>query len=376
MPYLPLLLPVLFAVSLTLLLNHFLHSLAWAGLLAVITWPLYQRLLRHGWSRVASAGILVGALVISFVGPSVFLFDTLRTELFTVQQFLGELNQTGVPAPDWLSRLPVVAAEPVLKWWQEHLAVPGGLHALIRTTLGDLTPYLSSNVGSVGSTILANALYLFLTLLTLFVLFVEGPAVVRYADHAGERLIPKQYPVLRRLLPLSVRGTALGLCSVAILEGVVLGIAYAIAGAPAPVLLGVITGYMALIPGGAPLSFTLVSLFLLAQGDATAALGLFSWGAFELFLVDKFLRPRLIGRRVELPFLAVLFGLLGGVSTLGMLGLFVGPFLMAVLFWWLRGGHIEPLEEPSATPSRGPEVVVLQEAPKPSSPEIKKHRSN
>jgi predicted PurR-regulated permease PerM len=182
--------------------------------------------------------------------------------------------------------------------------------------------------------------------------------------------------VLRRLLPLSVRGTALGLCSVAILEGVVLGIAYAIAGAPAPVLLGVITGYMALIPGGAPLSFTLVSLLLLAQGDTTAALGLFSWGAFELFLVDKFLRPRLIGRRVELPFLAVLFGLLGGVSTLGMLGLFVGPFLMAVLFWWLRGGHIEPLEEPSATPSRGPEVVVLQEAPKPSSPEIKKHRSN
>jgi predicted PurR-regulated permease PerM len=275
------------------------------------------------------------------------MFNTLRKELSTVEQLLGQLNETGVPAPDWLSSLPIVA-ETAVRWWHEHLAVPGGLKMLISTTLGDLTPHLSGTVSSLGSSILANALYLFLALLTLFVLYLEGPAVVRYVDHAGERLIPKHYPVLRRLLPLSVRGTALGLCSVAVLEGVVLGIAYAVAGAPAPVLLGVITGYMALIPGGAPLSFTLVSLLLLGQGSPSAALGLFCWGAFELFLVDKFVRPKLIGQRVELPFLAVLFGLLGGVSTLGILGLFVGPFLMAVLFWWLRGGHTEPVKQAEA----------------------------
>ena len=94
---------------------------------------------------------------------------------------------------------------------------------------------------------------------------------------------------------------------------------------------------MALVPGGAPLSFSLVSLLLLGQGHSGAALGLFCWGAFELFMVDKFIRPKLIGRRVNLPFLAVLFGLLGGVSTLGVIGLFVGPFMMAILFEWLRG---------------------------------------
>lgn len=360
MPYLSLLLPLLFAVSLAMLLNHFLSSLAWAGLLAVITWPLYERLLRRGCSRVASASILVGALVISFAGPSAFLFDTLREELSAVQHLLGQLNQTGVAAPGWISDLPIVA-EPVVEWWQEHLAVPGGLNALVSTTLGDLAPQLSRTASSLGTTIMANALYLFLTLLTLFVLYVNGPAVVHYVDYAGKQLIPKHYPVLRRLLPLSVRGTALGLCSVAILEGVVLGIAYAIAGAPAPALLGVITGYMALIPGGAPLSFTLVSLLLLAQGDATAALGLFCWGAVELFMVDKFLRPRLIGHRVELPFLAVLFGLLGGVSTLGMLGLFVGPFLMAVLFWWLRGGKLESVEPTAASPKADVKLALTTE---------------
>ena len=350
MPYISLLLPLAFAAALAILLKHFLGSLAWAALLAVITWPLHEGLIRRGWSRGASATALLVAIIVSFVAPSIFLFHTLSNELSTVERLLGQINSTGVPAPEWLSRLPFVA-NLALEWWQEHLAVPGGLNTLIQTTAGDLLPHLTSTVGTLGPTILANALYLFLSLLTLFVLYVEGPAVVHHVDHAGDRLIPKHYAVLRRLLPLSVRGTALGLCSVAVLEGVVLGIAYAIAGAPAPVILGVITGYLALIPGGAPLSFTSVSLLLLGQGHAGAALGLFLWGAFELFLVDKFVRPKLIGHRVNLPFLAVLFGLLGGVSTLGVLGLFVGPFMMAVLFWWLRGGEADAVHEVS-TPDK------------------------
>jgi len=344
MPYFTTILPFAFVVSLAILLKHFLGSLAWAALLAVITWPLHEALLRRGFSRLGSAATLLVGLIVSFVGPSIFLFNTLRTELATVERIFTRLNQTGVPAPEWLGKLPFIS-ERALAWWQEHLALPGGLGALLRTTAGDLVPHLTSTVGTLGPTILANALYLFLTLLTLFVLYVEGKAVMQYVDRAGERLLPKHYAVLRRLFPLSVRGTALGLCSVAVLEGIVLGVAYGIAGAPAPALLGVITGYLALIPGGAPLSFTSVSLLLLGQGHAGAALGLFSWGAFELFMVDKFVRPKLIGHRVNLPFLAVLFGLLGGVSTLGVIGLFIGPFLMAILFWWLRGAELEIIDD-------------------------------
>ena len=330
-----LILPVLFATALAFLLQHFLGSIAWAGLLAVITWPLHQRLLRRGWAPLASASFMLLLLIVSFVGPSVLLFHTLTYELASLQRMLISFNQTGVPVPSWLANLPLVA-EPAVKWWLEHLAVPGGLNALVRTTVGDFMPHLTDTARVWGSTILANALYLFLTLLTLFVLYVHGAAVLHYLDRAGARLLPDQYGKLRRVLPLSVRGTALGLGSIAILEGIVLGVAYWVAGAPAPVLLGVITGYLALIPGGAPLSFTMVSLLLFGQGHSAEALGLFTWGAVELFLVDKFIRPKLIGHAVNLPFLAVLFGLLGGVSTLGVIGLFVGPLMMAILFGWLR----------------------------------------
>jgi predicted PurR-regulated permease PerM len=331
-------LPFLFAIGLAFVLQHFLGSLAWAGLLAVITWPLHERLMRRGWPRPLSAAFLVALLVAAFAGPSILLFNALSSELAGVQHLLVHLNEVGVPVPAWLARLPLVA-EPGIKWWNEHLAQPGGISILARSTVGDIMPHLTGAARTWGSSILANALYLFLALLTLFMLYVHGPSVVRYVDRAGERLLPAHYPTLRWVFPLSVRGTALGLCSVAILEGVVLGIAYALAGAPAPALLGVITGYMALVPGGAPLSFTLVSLLLLGQGHSGAALGLFSWGAIELFMVDKFIRPKLIGHRVNLPFLAVLFGLLGGVSTLGVIGLFVGPFMMAILFGWLRAGR-------------------------------------
>ncbi|KQQ97681.1 hypothetical protein ASF77_05690 [Massilia sp. Leaf139] len=343
-----LLLPIAFAVVLALLLRHFLGSLAWAALLAIITWPLHLSLLARGWPRALSASVLLGVLIVSFVGPAILLLDTLGSEVAGVHRLVSELNASGVPVPGWIPDLPVIAAS-AQEWWEKHLAVPGGLNTLIQTTVGDFMPHLTGAARSWGSTILANALYLFLTLLTLFVLYLHGPTVIRHVDQTGMRLLPAHYGMLRRVLPLSVRGTALGLFSIAILEGIVLGSAYAIAGAPAPVLLGVITGYLALIPGGAPLSFTMVSLLLLGQGHSAAALGLFLWGTVELFLVDKFVRPKLIGHKVNLPFLAVLFGLLGGVSTLGVIGLFVGPFIMAVLFVWLRGADSIADDQPAVT---------------------------
>jgi predicted PurR-regulated permease PerM len=332
--------PALFALALGVLLQHFLGALAWAGLLAVITWPAHVHLQRRGWPPAASAACLVGLLILGFVAPSILLLNTLSGELAGVQRLLARANDTGVPVPEWLARLPLVA-EHATRWWSEHLALPGGLNRVVGSAAGDFAPHLTGAARLWGSTILANALYLFLALLTLFVLYLHGPAAVRHVDNAGTRLLPRQYPILRRVFPLSVRGTALGLVSVAVLEGCVLGVAYLIAGAPAPALLAVLTGYLALVPGGAPLSFTLVSLLLLGQGHSGAALGLFCWGAFELFMVDKFIRPKLIGRRVNLPFLAVLFGLLGGVSTLGVIGLFVGPFMMAILFEWLRGDVVD-----------------------------------
>lgn len=135
---------------------------------------------------------------------------------------------------------------------------------------------------------------------------------------------------------------------IAIGEGIILGVAYWIAGVPSPVTLGVLTGVMALIPGGAPLSFTLVSFYLVASGSVGAGIALFAWGSVELFIVDKTIRPRLVGGPIKLPFLPTFFGLVGGVKTMGFLGLFIGPVLMALLVavWreWVREVEISAVE--------------------------------
>jgi predicted PurR-regulated permease PerM len=216
--------PALFALALGVLLQHFLGALAWAGLLAVITWPAHVHLQRRGWPPAASAACLVGLLILGFVAPSMLLLNTLSGELAGVQRLLARANETGVPVPAWLARLPLVA-EHATRWWNEHLALPGGLNRVVGSAAGDFAPHLTGAARLWGSTILANALYLFLALLTLFVLYLHGPTAVRHVDNAGLRLLPRQYPMLRRVFPLSVRGTALGLVSVAILEGCVLGLA-------------------------------------------------------------------------------------------------------------------------------------------------------
>jgi predicted PurR-regulated permease PerM len=142
------------------------------------------------------------------------------------------------------------------------------------------------------------------------------------------------------VVPATISSTVTGMTIIAIGEGIVLGIAYALAGAPSPVLLGVITGVAAMIPGGAPLSFTLVSIYLVASGSVVPGIALFVWGSVELFIVDKTLRPKLVGGPIKLPFLPTFFGLVGGVKTMGFVGLFVGPVLMALLvsMWreWIR----------------------------------------
>ena len=146
-----------------------------------------------------------------------------------------------------------------------------------------------------------------------------------------------------------------------------MGAAYWVAGVPSPVTLGVLTGIMALIPGGAPFSMTLVSIYLAASGSLFAGLALFAWGTIELFIVDKTIRPKLVGGPIKLPFLPTFFGLVGGVKTMGFLGIFIGPVLMALLvaIWreWIREIEVTEIQPPLGL--EDDTVATLARAPEP-----------
>lgn len=212
-----------------------------------------------------------------------------------------------------------------------------------------------------------GAFHLLLTLLfmliALFFVYRDGFSFSKQIDMLGERILPNRWERISRVVPATISSTVMGMTLIAIGEGIVLGLAYWIAGVPSPVTLGVLTGVMALIPGGAPLSFSLVSIYLLASGSHVAGIGLFVWGTVELFIVDKTLRPKLVGGPIKLPFLPTFFGLVGGVKTMGFLGLFIGPVLMALIVAiWREWIHEARNADKSET---GPQIIIDEQAPPP-----------
>ena len=138
----------------------------------------------------------------------------------------------------------------------------------------------------------------------------------------------------------AVRSTVTGLVVVGLGEGVLLGVGYAIVGVPHAALLGLVTAIAAMLPFCAPIVFCCAALWLFAQGSVAGAVGLAVVGFVVVFVAEHFVRPVLIGGSTRLPFLLVLFGILGGAETFGLLGLFIGPALMTVLLvlWndWVR----------------------------------------
>lgn len=316
------------------ILQAFLRPLIWAGVLAIAVGPFYARVRQRFPPRghdVLLPLLFTTATILLVLVPLVLLVMQLSHEARSVTEWLHGVRETGLPPPVWLDRLPVLH-DPVAEWWQTNLTDPEGARAL----LGRLGRGNAMQVGrEVGAAILHRAVQFCFTVLTLFFLFRDGPHLADRLLFACRRLFgPDGEPVARQMVA-SIHGTVDGLVLVGVGIGVVLGIGYAVAGAPHPALLGGATVIAALIPMGSPIVLALAALLVLASGKTLAAVILFAFGMAVIFVADHAVRPALIGGATRLPFLWVLLGILGGVETFGLLGLFVGPAVMAalILLW-------------------------------------------
>jgi predicted PurR-regulated permease PerM len=168
-------------------------------------------------------------------------------------------------------------------------------------------------------------------LVTLFVIFQAGPRLSGTLIRGARRGFGVDGAQLLQRMAGAVRATVTGLVVVGLGEGVLLGAAYLVTGVPHAALLGTVTAIAAMLPFCAPVVFGLAALWLLVQGAVVAAIGLVVWGCVVVFAAEHFVRPVLIGNSTRLPFLLVLFGILGGATTFGLIGIFIGPALMTVL---------------------------------------------
>ena len=311
-------------------LFDFLPALAWAAVLAVAMWPLYMRLLRmmsptaeRVWAPL-SATLAIG---IVFIAPLVVIGTAVARESHVVIAFVSEARHHGIAAPEWLERFPLIGAA-LTSWWNSNIGDPAMAEELVgRLDMRTLTGSVRQYGGEVAHRL---AIFLF-TLLTLFFLFRDGRMLAQQLRDISDRLIGRRGERIALQMIAAVHGTVNGLVLVGLAEGVLLGISYVVAGLPYPASFGAMTAVAAVIPFAAPVVYGVLALYLFTIGNTTGAIIIAAVGTVVVFVADHFVRPFLIGGSTRLPFLLVLLGILGGLESMGFIGLFLGPAMMAAL---------------------------------------------
>ncbi len=326
-------------------LREFIPALAWAVIFAVGLWPLFARLCKR-WPKhrreLLPILMIVGVLLI-FVIPLTMIAVPVATDAHSAAQWVAQVRASGLAAPPFLNDLPYGAKLTAL--WQEKLGHPGDVSGIVSHTMQGSLLQVGRHVGAEA---LHRLVLLGFMLLALFFLLRDGDSVTEQMRVGARRAFGPAGEDVGRQMIRSIRGTVSGLVLVGLGEGVILGVAFWIAGVPHPTLFGVLTAFVAMVPFGAGLAIAVAALVLLAINKLIAAAVIVVLGLTVTFIADHFVRPVLIGGATKLPFIWVLLGILGGVGAWGLVGLFVGPALLAalILLWreWVgsREGPINP----------------------------------
>lgn len=318
-------------VLLTAFVAHrFIVPLVWAGIIAIATWPVYKKV-EHwcGRRELLSASILTLLFTIVVIMPLFWLMLILVQETQHFVTYLIQLNTHGMPTPGWINNTPAIG-QYLADVWQHTLAKPQGISEFISNSHGSIKP-VSVILKSIGSKVAHRFVLFGFSVICLFFFYRDGQKLAKQIDILGQYCLKDRWALYAHQLPKAIMATVNGLVLVGIAVGVIMGICYGFAGVPFPALLGGATAVLAMIPFGAPIIFIIVSLILVAKGSIVWAIITIALGIIVMFIADHFVRPTIIGSATKLHFLAVFFGILGGVETFGLVGLFIGPVVM-VLF--------------------------------------------
>lgn len=322
----------------------FLPALIWATILAVSLWPLYLNFAK----RLASGPSNLTAFVFTVI-VALILFTPMALAAYQFAQqsdvlinWLKKAGESGVEVPEWLARLPV-AAESMQQWWRDNLSDPKAATAWLKTINAENASELFRTF---GGQLIHRLFLLFFSLLALFVLLSNGRSVANRFLETSDRLFGGAGEGLIEKMVDATRGTVNGTVLVAVGEGLLIGVGYLVAGVPNPVLFTVLTTAFAMIPFGAWAAFTTAALVLVSGGGSgLAAAGVFCWGVIVMLAGDHFVWPTLVGGSARLPFLLAFVGIFGGLAAFGLLGLFLGPVIMAALLTVWREWVFRPRVE-------------------------------
>ena len=315
-----------------LILSPFLTAITWAMILAILVYPFYAWLLRLLRGRATLAAVLVIVLItLLVIAPGFeivwFLSDDAVALVQSVRSLLDESGKQEWLAQPWIQQL--------IGWWSmisfrlidfkinwKEVLVQGAQVA---------SGFLVAQVKGIAQNVLMFTVNFIVALFTLFFLLRDGSEFLQKI----QRLLPMDREHQQRLLKNIVDAVVAvvhGSLVVAMVQGLLAGLAYWAMGVPFSVLWGVVTAFVSLLPvGGSALVSVPASIYLFFQGENIRGIVLLVWCLGFVGMADNILKPLLIGNRLGLPVLFLFFGILGGLALFGALGIILGPALFALL---------------------------------------------
>ena len=311
------------------IMRPFLPAIVWAMTLTVATWPLLLWVERQvGGRRWLAVLILTVTLLLTVIVPSWLAISTVLTNLDELAD-LGQslLSMRLPPPPDWLVALPLVGARVGEAWSKVSSLRLEELGPRLQPYAGTLTQWFAVAVGGLGSIML----HFVLTTAIAAVMYAKGEAGADAAVRFGRRLGGDRGETAIRLAGQAIRSVALGVVITALAQTAVACIGLVVAGMPFAALLTALIFVLCLIQVGPALVLIPSVIWIFYTGNAVHGTVLIIFGIVAT-TIDQFIRPALIRRGADLPILLILAGVIGGLASVGILGIFIGPTVLAVTY--------------------------------------------
>jgi len=342
----------LLIVGCFLVLQPFITALVWAAILCVTAWPLFSRLRkrfhRHDW---LAALLMLLLITVVLFAPFVIVGATIADNAEAVAAWTRDVLSQGPPEPPaWVAEFPFVG-ERLAAYWS------GMAHDTPRL-LAELRQYIepARRIAVASGVTVAGALFqLALSILIAFFIFRDGDEITGRLRAGIAKIAGEHGGRLANVAVGTVRGVVLGILGTALVQGVLAGIGFWIAGIKAAPLLGFATFLLSPVPVGPPLVWVPAGLWLINIGDTGWGIFVLLWGLLVVSTIDNIIKPLIISHGSDLPFVLVLLGVLGGVVAFGFIGVFLGPVLLAVGYGLLQewAAHRQDVEaEPASTMPR------------------------
>jgi predicted PurR-regulated permease PerM len=307
-----------------LMVRPFVGVIAWSTVLVIVFYPVHKRIRKRFKNSTLSALVSCALVILVILVPVALITLAVINELSgALQNLQAAVNY--VISPD--SRL----AGPVVNWLGRYVDVSKlqSDEYLLTQLQGISGSIAGRTLGFLGG-VVSVIVQMFFVIFTMFYFFKDGDrisAVVRDALPLEKEQANEILQRTREVIDASVYGVL----TIAVIQGTLGGLAFWVLGLPSAIIWGVAMTFLSMIPMlGAFVVWLPAAIFLAITGHWVKALFLVLWGTLVIGMIDNFLRPKLVGSRTRLHELLIFFAVLGGLSVFGVLGVVLGPVVVAL----------------------------------------------